>query len=109
MAIGKLCQSCYDSFEIHTTAGPVIMPTRNVNLTDELDRFVAKKVKTGRYENASEVVRAGLRTLEREEQQYEAKLVALRAAIDEGDASGVAEGDVFGRVRKALKLPASSR
>ena len=42
------------------------MPTRNVNLTDELDRFVAKKVKTGRYENASEVVRAGLRKLERE-------------------------------------------
>ena len=50
------------------------MPTRNVNLTDELDRFVAKKVKTGRYENASEVVRAGLRTLEREEQHYEAKI-----------------------------------
>jgi len=92
-----------------STEGPVTMPTRNVNLTDELDRFVAKKVKTGRYENASEVVRAGLRTLEREEQQYEAKLAALRAAIDEGDASGVAAGDVFGRVRKALKLPASSR
>jgi antitoxin ParD1/3/4 len=50
------------------------MPTRNVNLTDELDHFVAKKVRSGRYENASEVVRAGLRTLEREEQQYEAKL-----------------------------------
>ena len=80
------------------------MPTRNVNLTDELDRFVAKKVKTGRYENASEVVRAGLRTLEREEQQYEAKLAALRSAI-EGDASGTAEGNVFGRVRKTLKLP----
>jgi putative addiction module CopG family antidote len=43
------------------------MPTRNVNLTDELDRFVAKKVRSGRYENASEVVRAGLRTLERDE------------------------------------------
>jgi len=95
--------------KFHTTEGRVIMPTRNVNLTDELDRFVAKKVKTGRYENASEVVRAGLRTLEREEQQYEAELAALRAAIDEGDASSVAEGDVFGRVRKALKLPASSR
>jgi len=49
--------------------GPVTMPTRNVNLTDELDRFVAKKVKTGRYENASAIVRAGLRGLEREEQQ----------------------------------------
>ncbi len=66
------------------------MPTRNVNLTDDLDRFVARKVKSGRYENASEVVRAGLRTLEREERQYEAKLAALRAAIDEGDASGIA-------------------
>ena len=84
------------------------MPTRNVNLTDELDRFVSRKVKTGRYENASEVVRAGLRTLEREEQEYEAKLAALRAAIDEGDASGIAEGDTFRRVRKALKLPGSS-
>jgi antitoxin ParD1/3/4 len=74
-------------------------------LTDELDHFVAKKVRSGRYENASEVVRAGLRTLEREERQYEAKLAALRTAIDEGDASGVAQGNVFGRVRKALNLP----
>lgn len=81
------------------------MPTRNVNLTDELDRFVATKVKSGRYENASEVVRAGLRTLEREEQEYEAKLAALRAAIDEGNVSGIAGSNVFGRVRKALKLP----
>jgi antitoxin ParD1/3/4 len=85
------------------------MPTRNVNLTDELDRFVAKKVKTGRYENASEVVRAGLRTLEREEQRYEAKLAALRSAIDEGDKSDIVEGDVFARVRKSLKLRVSSR
>ena len=85
------------------------MPTRNVNLTDELDRFVLKKVKSGRYENASEVVRAGLRTLEREEQQYEAKLAALRTAIDEGDASGVAKGNVFARVRKTLNLPTTSR
>jgi antitoxin ParD1/3/4 len=85
------------------------MPTRNVNLTAELNRFVATKVKSGRYENASEVVRAGLRTLEREERQYEAKLAALRAAIDEGDASGIAKDNVFGRVRKTLKLPAHRR
>lgn len=85
------------------------MPTRNVNLTDELDRFVLKKVKSGRYENASEVVRAALRTLEREEQQDEAKLVALRSAIDEGDASGLAEGDVFTRVRKTFNLPSKPR
>jgi antitoxin ParD1/3/4 len=85
------------------------MPTRNVNLTDELDRFVLAKVKSGRYENASEVVRAALRTLEREEQQYAAKLAVLQSAIDEGDASGVAEGKVFERVRKKLHLSLPSR
>jgi len=85
------------------------MPTRNVNLTDKLDRFVLKKVESGRYENASEVVRAALRTLEREEQEYEAKMAALRAAIDEGDSSGVADGNVFARVRKTLKLPKTPR
>jgi antitoxin ParD1/3/4 len=85
------------------------MPTRNVNLTAELDRFVAKKVKTGRFENASEVVRAGLRTLEREERLYEARLAALREEIDQGDSSGIAEGNVFARVRKTLKLPVRSR
>jgi antitoxin ParD1/3/4 len=85
------------------------MPTRNVNLTDELDHFVLAKVESGRYENASEVVRAALRTLERSEQQYEAKLAALRAAIDEGDASGIAKGNVFERVRRRLKLPLTRR
>ncbi|HTC90842.1 MAG TPA: hypothetical protein VK686_21205 [Bryobacteraceae bacterium] len=42
-----------------------------------------------------------------DEQQYQAKLAALRADIDEGDASGVAEGNVFARVRETLKLPPS--
>ena len=81
------------------------MPTRNVNLTQELDRFVLAKVKSGRYENASEVVRAALRTLEREERHYEAKLRALRTAIDEGDASGITEDGVFSRVRRKSNLP----
>jgi len=85
------------------------MPTRNVNLTDELDRFVLAKVKSGRYENASEVLRAALRILEREEQEYEAKLAALKTAIDQGDASGPAEGNSFARVRQALKLSRKKR
>ncbi len=85
------------------------MPTRNVNLTDELDHYVLAKVESGRYENASEVVRAALRTLEREEHQYEAKLAALKTAIDEGDSSGVAEGNSFARVRQTLKLSQEKR
>jgi putative addiction module CopG family antidote len=85
------------------------VPTRNVNLTEELDRFVLANVESGRYENASEVVRAALRTLERDEREYEAKLAALREAIDEGDTSGIARAGVFGRVRKTLKLPTPRR
>ena len=69
-----------------------------ISRSPELDRFVSTKIKSGRYEDASEVVRAGLRKLEREEQVLAAKLAALRQAIDEGDASGVARGNVFDRV-----------
>jgi|GEM_PF-6772555 len=47
-----------------------------------------------------------LRTLE---QEYEAKLAALRLAIDEGDTSGLATDKVFARVRKTLKLPVERR
>jgi antitoxin ParD1/3/4 len=79
------------------------MPTRNVNLTPELDRFITTRVKQGRYENASEVVRAALRSLDRDERAFKAKLVALRNAVEEGDASGIAEGDVFARVLDRLK------
>jgi antitoxin ParD1/3/4 len=79
------------------------MPTRNVNLTQELDNFITAKIENGRYENASEVVRAALRGLEREEKEYEAKHAALLQALDEGDASGVAEGDVFERIIKSRK------
>ena len=68
------------------------MPTRNVNLTNELDYFVAYQVESGRYENASEVVRSALRMLERAERHYEAKLTALQSAINEGEARGIAEG-----------------
>jgi hypothetical protein len=41
-----------------------------------------------------------MRAREREDIEFEAKLAALRAAIDEGDASGLAADGVFARVRK---------
>lgn len=85
------------------------MPTRNVSLTVELDRFVSTRIKSGRYENASEVVRAALRTLEREEQEQRAKLKALRTAIDEGDASGLASGDPFENVLGRLRRESKAR
>jgi antitoxin ParD1/3/4 len=60
------------------------MPTRNVNLTDRLDRFVEAGVTSGRYGNASEIVREGLRLLEQRDQEQQAKLKRLRNAAKEG-------------------------
>ena len=81
------------------------MPTRNVNLTPELDSFVANKVEAGLYANASEVMRAALRLLEYNERENEAKLVALKSAIEVGLASGIAEPGVFDRIRQKHGLP----
>ena len=85
------------------------MPTRNVNLTDKLDRFVATRVASGRYENASEVFRTALRMLEQNEREDEMKLALLRQAIAEGDASGIARGDVLARVRKRVRKTIEGR
>ncbi len=60
------------------------MPTRNINLTEHFDRFVEHQVSSGRYSNASEIVRDALRLLEVQEQEREAKLRALRQAAKQG-------------------------
>ena len=71
------------------------MPTRNVSLTKELDQFISAKVESGLYANASEVMRTALRVLERDEREFEGKMVALRSAIAEGDAGDDAEEGAF--------------
>jgi antitoxin ParD1/3/4 len=60
------------------------MPTRNVNLTEHFDRFIEAGVASGRFSNASEMVREGLRLLEQREQEDQARLEWLRAAVQEG-------------------------
>ena len=82
------------------------MPTRNVNLTPELDDFISTRVDAGLYANASEVMRAALRLLERDEREDDERLAGLRAAIDKGIASGVARSGTFSRVRRKYGLPA---
>jgi antitoxin ParD1/3/4 len=68
-----------------------------------MDRFVAAKIECGQYANASEVLRAGLRVLERSEREDRIRLEALRAAVLAGEESGVAEGDVMGEVRERIR------
>ncbi|QDU80153.1 Antitoxin ParD1 [Polystyrenella longa] len=60
------------------------MPTRNINLTEHYDQFVAEQIGTGRYSNASEVLRAGLRLLEEQKQTEVEKLKILRHLATEG-------------------------
>ncbi|SRR6266478_1765729 len=56
------------------------MPTRNVVLTDYQAEFVERLVSSGRYQNASEVLREGLRLVEDQEAQTKARVKALRDA-----------------------------
>jgi antitoxin ParD1/3/4 len=63
------------------------MPTRNVVLTYEQANLVQSLVNSGRYQNASEVIRDGLRLIERREAEDEAKLQALRDAANAGIAA----------------------
>lgn len=60
------------------------MPTRNVVLTNYQASFVERLVSTGRYQNASEVLREGLRMVEQREAEDASRLQALRGAVHVG-------------------------
>jgi antitoxin ParD1/3/4 len=60
------------------------MPTRNVVITDHQADLVDRLVKSGRYQNASEVLRDGLRLVEMHEAEDRARLKALREAARVG-------------------------
>ena len=57
--------------------------TVTASLGSHFEEFIANIIQSGRYNNASEVIRAALRRLEEDE----FRLAALRAALDEGDTS----------------------
>lgn len=62
------------------------MKNTSISLGNYFDQFVQSQVSVGRYKNVSEVIRAGLRLLENEEN----KVIALKNAIQEGIESGIA-------------------
>jgi antitoxin ParD1/3/4 len=63
----------------------------NVSLTPHLETWVQQKVRSGRYNSASEVMREALRTMIEKDQEREAKLAVLRRDIQEGIDSGEPE------------------
>ena len=82
------------------------MPT-SVALSPYFESFVKQQVSTGRFNNVSEVVRAGLRLLEDQEQAQALKLQELRAAIQAGAASGtgIPADEVFARLEAKYASP----
>ena len=58
----------------------------SISIGTYFDNFIQNRISAGRFKNASEVIRAGLRLLEEEE----TRIIALREAIQEGIESGIA-------------------
>lgn len=86
------------------------MATMNVSLTDELERFVDGKVESGLYNNASEVVREGLRLL-KEHDEFRAR---VREAVERGwaqaQAGQLVDGDdAFTRIDERIKKAGRKR
>ena len=82
----------------------------NVSLTPELKKFVELEVKSGLYQTASEVIRAGLRRLKEDKQhpgvpqtlpELEASLLASIERLDRGE--GVDGEEAFRRLRAKIK------
>jgi antitoxin ParD1/3/4 len=74
----------------------------NVNLTPELERFAQACVKSGRFNNVSEVVRSGLRLLQEAEERRVAFVASLEAAREEGLRDGfgtIEEVEIEARAR----------
>jgi len=71
--------------------------TLNISLTPELEQFIESRVASGRYQTASEVVRAGLRLLEDRERERDAVVdeirAHIRAGIDQADRGELLDPD----------------
>ena len=78
------------------------MATRNVVLTDAQSSLVDRLVETGRYQNASEAMRAGLRLLEREESELDALRNQLSAGLAQARTGDLAEGSGEDAIRRVF-------
>ena len=83
---------------------------RSYALGDRFEAFIDAQVKSGRYNNASEVVRDALRLLEDQEKVRELRLAKLRRLVRTGQVSGSPEEDsdaVLGRLEAKYRAMAT--
>ncbi len=82
--------------------------TVNISITPELDAFLQNRVKSGRYQTTSEVVREALRLLERHEREREEAFLQLKAKLERGASQAehgeLIDGDeVFDELREMIE------
>ena len=78
------------------------MTTRNVVLTDAQSELVNRWISSGRYQSASEVLRAGLRLLEREEAELSELRARIETGLEQARAKDLAKGDGEHAIRRAF-------
>jgi antitoxin ParD1/3/4 len=88
--------------------------TVNISLTPELDAFLQSRVKSGRYQTTSEVVREALRLLERQEKERDEAFRQLKAKLRRGAAQAergnLIDGDeVFEELRQLIEERRTSK
>ena len=84
------------------------MVTRNVVLTDTQDQLVQALVASGRYQNVSEAMRAGLRLLEQQEAELAGIRKGLLDGLDQAERGDFAEGTGQDAIRRAFAQARSS-
>lgn len=80
------------------------MATRNVVLTETQSDLVDRLVASGRYQNASEALRAGLRLLEREEAELGDLRARLSIGLEQARKGDLAEGSGEDAMRRVFAL-----
>ena len=83
--------------------------TKNVVLTDAQTELVERLVSSGRFQNVSEALRAGLRLLEREETELTQLRARIAAGIDQVRNADLAEGDGEEAIRRAFRTARDRR
>ena len=84
----------------HNSSGAMARHIESTDLPEDIARSAEAQVVAGRFATVEDVVRAGVEAIAAIEQ----KRAAVRAALEEGELSGVFEGDAFASVRAELGL-----
>jgi antitoxin ParD1/3/4 len=84
------------------------MVTRNVVLTYHQEELVSQLVSSGRYQNASEALRAGLRLLEREEIEVADLRTRLAEGLRQAHSGEFADGDGVAAIRRVFRTARQS-